>query len=126
MPIGIEEWRAGVGSNNAARSHAFCKFMKKKSRSYRSPLFSYLVSLLTEGTWFASDDGELVINVKLHPSELKVCDIATSTVCNGTSKMMKIGVIAMLYMGLFITTCVLCLSGDIETNPGPGPECELT
>lgn len=124
MPIGIEEWRAGVGSNNAARSHAFGKFMRKKSpRSYQSNFISYLMALLTEGTWFASDNGELanthrlsiIIRAIAEPSEVKVCDIATPTVCSSNHKMKKIGVIAMLY----ITTCVLCRSGDIEINPGP-------
>ena len=62
MPIGLEEWRAGVGSNNAARSHALGKFMRRKCpRSFLSQLISYLVALFTEGTWFSSDNGELGI-----------------------------------------------------------------
>ena len=60
MPIGLEDWRAGVGSSNAARSHAFGKFMRRKCpRSFLSQLISYLVALFTEGTWFASDNGEV-------------------------------------------------------------------
>ena len=60
MPIGLEEWRAGVGSNNAAHSHALGKFMRRKCpRSFLSQLISYLVALFTEGTWFSSDNGEL-------------------------------------------------------------------
>ena len=63
MPIGLEEWRAGVGSNNAARSHALGKFMRRKCpRSFLSQLISYLVALfIDEGTWFSSDNGELGI-----------------------------------------------------------------
>ena len=51
MPIGLEQWRAGVGSNNAARSHALGKFMRRKCpRSFLSQFISYLVTLFTEGT----------------------------------------------------------------------------
>ena len=59
MPIGLEEWRAGVGSNNAARSHALGR--RKCPRSFLSQLISYLVALFTEGTWFTSNNGELGI-----------------------------------------------------------------
>ena len=53
----------------------------------------------------------------------KQCGMTTPTTSSSTHKM-KLGVIAMLCMGLFITmaACVLCRSGDIETNPGPGCE----
>ena len=63
MPIGLEEWRAGVGSNNTARSHALGKFMRRKCpRSFLSQLIFYLVTLFTdEGMWFSSDNGELGI-----------------------------------------------------------------
>ena len=61
MPIGLEEWRAGVGSNNAARSHALGKFMRRKCpRSFLSQLISYLMALFTEGTWFSSENGEVL------------------------------------------------------------------
>ena len=61
MPIGLEEWRAGVGNNNAARSHALGKFIRRKCpRSFLSQLISYLVALFTEGTWFASENGEVL------------------------------------------------------------------
>ena len=66
MPIGLEEWRAGVGSNNAARSHALGKLMRRKCpRNFLSQLISYLVALFTEGTWFASDYGELHGNLNV-------------------------------------------------------------
>ena len=57
---------------------------------------------------------------------LKPCNKTTPTTSSSTHKM-KLGIIAMLCMGLFITVaaCVLCRSGDIETNPGPGCECNL-
>ena len=59
MPICLEQWRAGVGSNNAARSHAFGKFMRRKyPRSFLSQFISYLVTLFAEGTWFSLDDGK--------------------------------------------------------------------
>ena len=64
MPVGSEEWRASVGSNNAARSHALGKLMRRKNpRSFLRQFISYLVALLTEGTLFASvsTSGELVI-----------------------------------------------------------------
>ena len=55
MPIGLEQWRAGVGSNSAGRSHALGKFMRRKCpRSFL--IFSYLL-IITEDTWFSSDDG---------------------------------------------------------------------
>ena len=62
MPVGLEEWRASVGSNNAARSHALGKLMRRKNpRNFLCQFISYLVALLTEGTWFASwsTSGEL-------------------------------------------------------------------
>ena len=57
---------------------------------------------------------------------MKPCIMTTPTTSSSTHKM-KLGVIAMLCMGLFITVaaCVLCRSGDIETNPGPGCECNI-
>ena len=57
----------------------------------------------------------------------KPCNKTTPTTSSSTHKM-KLGVIAMLCMGLFITVaaCVLCRSGDIETNPGPGCEYNIS
>ena len=57
---------------------------------------------------------------------MKPCILTTPTTSSSTHKM-KLGVIAMLCMGLFITVaaCALCRSGDIETNPGPGCECDI-
>ena len=44
MPIGLEEWRASVGSNNAARSSAFNKIMSS-----------------TEGMRFSSNNGKTLV-----------------------------------------------------------------
>ena len=47
MPISMEQWRASVGSNNAAHSHVLRKFGRKK----KSPesLLSQIMSLLVAG-----------------------------------------------------------------------------
>ena len=58
MPISMEQWRAGVGSNNAARSRVLGRYIMRK-RSPKSPLSQFLsllmmlfapwVGLVTEG-----------------------------------------------------------------------------
>ena len=57
MPISMEQWRAGVGSNNAARSRVMGRSMRKMSpKSLLSQFLSLLmmlfapwVGLVTEG-----------------------------------------------------------------------------
>ena len=57
MPISMEQWRAGVGSNNAARSRVMRRCMRKRSpKNLLSQFLSLLVTmfapwvgLVTEG-----------------------------------------------------------------------------
>ena len=67
--------------------------------------------------------GSYTKTLKACTTIMKPCIMTTPTTSSSTHKM-KLGIIAMLCMGLFITVaaCVLCRSGDIETNPGPGCE----
>ena len=48
MPISMEQWRASVGSNNAARARVFSKTMNKcSSGSFLSQLLTYILALFT-------------------------------------------------------------------------------
>ena len=48
MPISMEQWRASVGSNNAARARVSSKTMNKcSSGSFLSQLLTYILALFT-------------------------------------------------------------------------------
>ena len=62
MPISMDQWRASVGSNNAARAHVFSKIMNKCSRSpgsFLSQLFMCILALIRTRT----DNGEVFIHM---------------------------------------------------------------
>ena len=61
MPISMEQWRASVGSNNAARTRAFSKRMNKyPSGSLLSKFFTYIMAHpLITSVWTGIDKGEV-------------------------------------------------------------------
>ena len=59
MPVSLEQWRASVGLNNAARSHALSKLSgKRPPKDLLSQLLSFLFTLFAGGLGLSADEGE--------------------------------------------------------------------
>ncbi len=58
MPVSLEQWRAGVGSNNAARSYALKRRLQGKNQTLLSQ-FLALVALFTHWVELLTDKGKL-------------------------------------------------------------------
>ena len=59
MPISAEQWRASVGSNNAALSHVLRKSVFKKSpKSFFGQFLALLLALFDPGVGLVTDKGK--------------------------------------------------------------------
>ena len=66
MPISTEQWRASVGSNNAAKARVFSKIMKYSSHkcssgswSFLGQFLKYILALFTSLKKSATDKGKM-------------------------------------------------------------------
>ena len=59
MPISMDQWRASVGSNNAARARVFskCSSHKYSSPSFLSQLLTYILTFISSLKRSATDKG---------------------------------------------------------------------
>ena len=61
MPISMDQWRASVGSNNAARARVFskmkCSSHKCSSPSFLSQLLTYILTFISSIKRSATDKG---------------------------------------------------------------------
>ena len=64
MPVGLEQWRASVGSNNAARSHVLPRTTGKRSSKglLLDQFLSFFVILLTPGADLVTNKGNYAYN----------------------------------------------------------------
>ena len=62
MPIGMEQWRASVGSNNAARARVFskCSSHTCSSPSYLNQFFTYILAFISSLKRSATDKGKMI------------------------------------------------------------------
>ena len=61
MPVSLEQWRASVGSNNAARSHVLARCTGKKSpKSLLGQLLLFLLTLFSPGAGLDNNKGKTI------------------------------------------------------------------
>ena len=59
MPVSLEQWRASVGSNNAARSHVLAKCTGKKSpKGLFDQFLLFLMALFSPGVGLDINKGK--------------------------------------------------------------------
>ena len=59
MPVSMEQWRASVGSNNAARSHVLAKCVGKKSpKTLLGRFLLFLFALFSQGAGLVTNKGK--------------------------------------------------------------------
>ena len=59
MPVSMEQWRASVGSNNAARSHVLAKCTgKKHPKTLLGQFLLFLFTLFSQGTGLVTNKGK--------------------------------------------------------------------
>ena len=144
MPVSLEQWRASLGSNNNAPcSHMLAKCAGRK-RAPRGVFVLFLVALFSRGG-LVTNKGKtetavvyndqwtmypavhvscamVVSSAMVVPVPITLCahDLTRSHGSTPKGNWKERSQLLCLAFSVTVAACLLCQSGDVETNPGPG------